>query len=114
MQTVSCFYRGISLHDGILPRIFFLIGSLDRLRFSMKIEIMVSSETVTRNKSKCETSDIFSEYNLYFFVSLVLWQSLPQGNMFNLLFTKTFVCEYFMGIIHKLGPCMCSCIRNME
>lgn len=35
----------------------------------MKIEIMVSSETVTRNKSKCETSDIFSEYNLYFFVS---------------------------------------------
>lgn len=94
--------RGISLHDGILPKIFFWIGSLDRVRFSMKTEIMVSSETITRNKSKCETGDSFSEYNLYFFVSLVLWQSLPQGNMFNLVFTKTFVCEYFMEIIHKL------------
>lgn len=80
----------------------------------MKTEVMVSSETFARNKSKCETGDIFSEYNPYF---LLVWcggNPYLRETMFNLLLTKTFVCEDFMGVINKLGPCMCPCILNMK
>lgn len=62
---------------------------------------MFSSGTITRNKSKCETGEIFSKCNLhYILLSLCLIATITSGKHVEFgLFTLIFMHDYFISLI---------------